>query len=172
MSSLPHRNSYLVQPGFVAGEYPGAEDREAAAARIAAHLDAGITSFIDLTAEGELAPYADLLPADARHTRLTIPDLSIPHDPGQMRTILDTIDGELAAGRTVYLHCWGGIGRTGTVVGCWYVRHGMAGDAALASVSERYATVEKAARRPHSPETPQQAAYVRGWRESTEADAD
>ena len=32
----------------------------------------------------------------------------------------------------VYVHCWGGIGRTGTVVGCWLVRHGMTGDEALA----------------------------------------
>ena len=23
----------------------------------------------------------------------------------------------------VYVHCWGGVGRTGTVVGCWLVRH-------------------------------------------------
>lgn len=33
----------------------------------------------------------------------------------------------LAAGQTVYVHCYGGIGRTGTVVGCWLVRHGLSG---------------------------------------------
>jgi len=27
--------------------------------------------------------------------------------------------------RPVYLHCWGGRGRTGTVVGCYLVRHGL-----------------------------------------------
>ena len=33
----------------------------------------------------------------------------------------------------MYLHCWGGVGRTGTVVGCWLVRHGRTGDEALGS---------------------------------------
>ena len=27
-------------------------------------------------------------------------------------------------GRKVYVHCWGGVGRTGTVVGCYLVRQG------------------------------------------------
>ena len=31
-----------------------------------------------------------------------------------MQEILDAVDRALAAGRNVYLHCWGGIGRTGT----------------------------------------------------------
>lgn len=31
----------------------------------------------------------------------------------------------------VYLHCWGGIGRTGTIVGCWLARNGFPGKAAL-----------------------------------------
>lgn len=40
----------------------------------------------------------------------------------QMRAILDAIDR--AAGSIVYVHCWGGHGRTGTVAGCYLVRHG------------------------------------------------
>ncbi|MSR27507.1 MAG: hypothetical protein EXS06_10930, partial [Planctomycetaceae bacterium] len=35
--------------------------------------------------------------------------------------ILADIDAELAAGRPVYVHCWGGVGRTGTVVGLVHV---------------------------------------------------
>ena len=42
-----------------------------------------------------------------------------------MSRILDDVDAALADGRTVYVHCWGGIGRTGTVVGCWLMRHGL-----------------------------------------------
>ncbi len=30
------------------------------------------------------------------------------------------------ANGAVYVHCWGGVGRTGTVVGCWLLRHGYA----------------------------------------------
>ncbi|MFZ5949388.1 MAG: fused DSP-PTPase phosphatase/NAD kinase-like protein [Candidatus Rifleibacteriota bacterium] len=32
----------------------------------------------------------------------------------------------MAAGKPVYVHCWGGLGRTGVVVGCWSRRHGEA----------------------------------------------
>jgi protein-tyrosine phosphatase len=39
----------------------------------------------------------------------------------ELRAILDRIDAELARGEVVYVHCGGGHGRTGTVVGCWLV---------------------------------------------------
>ena len=48
----------------------------------------------------------------------------------------------------VYVHCWGGIGRTGTTVGCWFVRHGRTGDQALAEIAERWQWMEKAIRFP------------------------
>ena len=43
-----------------------------------------------------------------------------------MRSILDSIDKALNRGGIVYVHCWGGRGRTGTVVCCWLIRHGLA----------------------------------------------
>lgn len=87
-----------------------------------------------------LAPYAPLLQALATardltvtHQRFHIPDMGIC-DAAQMNHILDTIDEHVSAGRGVYVHCWGGVGRTGTVIGCWLVRHGATGDAALQQV--------------------------------------
>jgi protein tyrosine phosphatase len=59
------------------------------------------------------------------------------------------------------VHCWGGVGRTGTVVGCWLVRHGLAGGDALARVEALRATTPKANR--PSPETDTQRDLVRGW---------
>jgi protein-tyrosine phosphatase len=41
----------------------------------------------------------------------------------EMIHILDTIDQALAEDRPVYVYCWGGHGRTGTVVGCYLRRH-------------------------------------------------
>ena len=43
-----------------------------------------------------------------------------------MEQILDAIDRGIARGHAVYVHCWGGKGRTGTVVGCHLIRNNRA----------------------------------------------
>ena len=58
-----------------------------------------------------------------RLERFPIPDRSVP-SPEQMTLILQTIHDEVDAGGVVYVHCLGGIGRTGTVVGCYLVEQG------------------------------------------------
>ena len=71
-----------------------------------------------------------------------------------MSDILDAIDAALRDGKTVYVHCWGGVGRTGTVIGCWLVRHGKTGDEALSQIAEWWwRGVQKVRRQPRSPET-------------------
>ena len=167
----PIPNSYQLLDGrLIAGEYPGHREEAPARAKLGALLDAGVTAFIDLTEPHELEPYAEILVEEAaargiraRHVRLSIKDVSVPRAPEQMEVILDTIDAELAGGGKVYVHCWGGVGRTGTVVGCHLVRSGMTGDEALARVAELFKSMEKYPRRLRSPETAEQEAYVRGW---------
>ncbi|MCB0062421.1 MAG: dual specificity protein phosphatase family protein [Caldilineaceae bacterium] len=169
----PHENCYWILPGrLMAGEYPGAYHAAVARARLQAHLDAGITYFLDLThpADG-LTPYAEILQeqmaytrGQVRYQRRSIPDMSVPSRQ-QMVEILDTIDAALAQNQVVYLHCWGGIGRTGTVVGCYLVRHGLTGEAALAQLDAWWQTVEKVVRSPRSPETDAQVAMILGWQE-------
>ena len=79
-----------------------------------------------------------------------------------MTEILATIRGELAEGRPVYYHCWGGIGRTGTVTCCWLVEeHGLTCDAALERIVELRKGTPDA--RVESPQTDSQREFVRGW---------
>ena len=99
------------------------------------------------------------------HERRPIVDVSVPRSPQETAGILDAIDRALDDGSTLYLHCWGGVGRTGTVVGCWLVRHGMTGDEALLQIAEWWRRMEKAYRKPRSPATRQQRDYVRNWAE-------
>lgn len=162
----PIEGSYWVQPGrLLAGPYPAAQTEAGTRARLRALLEAGVSVFVDLTEPHEYAPYMPLALEEAgrlgrrvRHVRLPVVNFDVP-EPDHMRAILDTIDAALLAGETVYIHCMGGIGRTGTAVGCWLVRHGQAGEDALGAIERlRGDGVE-------SPETPEQFAFVRGWRE-------
>ena len=165
----PNDTTYWVSDRLLAGEYPGHWDDAIARQRLQAYLDAGVTCFIDLTQEVELASYRDLLPNHGPggrpilYQRMTIRDLGLPRSPEFMTAILDKIDQAIDGGHTVYVHCWGGVGRTGTLVGCHLVRRGMSGDQALAEIARHWQTVEKRTRHARSPETPEQMAYVRLW---------
>ena len=170
----PISNSYWIEPGrFAAGEYPGAPTTGETEEKLRAFLAAGIDHFIDLTEAHEgLAPYAptlarlsEELAVPANHQRLAIRDVSVPRTTAQMSATLDAIDAALSVGGNVYVHCWGGVGRTGTTVGCWLVRHGRSGEDALTHLAGLWRGVEKAYPSPRSPETRQQAHYVRDWRE-------
>ncbi len=169
----PNDNTYWAGERLLAGEYPGHWDDAVARQRLQAYFDAGVTCFIDLTQEGELVPYRDLLPdhgpsgRSVLYQRMAIRDLGLPRSPEFMAAILDKIDQASAAGHTVYVHCWGGVGRTGTVAGCHLVRRGLSGDDALAEIARHWQTMEKRTRHPRSPETPEQMAYVRLWANHT-----
>ena len=166
----PLAESYWVEPGrFLAGEYPGHYDAEQARRRIDTLIEAGFNAFIDLTKANELSPYQEILKErawvygiDAQYYRFPIGDFGLPTD-GQMKAILDHIDETLGAGRKIYLHCWGGIGRTGTTVGCYLVRHGLEGDEALRQLAQWWREVPKSRIHPYSPETLEQMVFVRDW---------
>jgi protein-tyrosine phosphatase len=125
-----------IEPGrLIAGCHPCAWGPENAAGEVRDLLSSGVTLFVDLTQDGELEPYAHLVPPSARHVRIPICDFSVP-TALELESALDEIDAELATGGLVYVHCWAGCGRTGVVVGSWLVRHGMAPSDALARIAE------------------------------------
>lgn len=174
----PLQNSYWIVPGlFLAGEYPRTKDFAPSVARLEAMVSAGITCFIDLTtSEDQLEPYDDLLrevsERSARRYSFGIRDVDTPENPGLMVTILNTIDQSICAGNGVYVHCWGGVGRTGIVIGCWLQRHFADNgqihhpDHGSRGLAELWKTCPKSLRKPDSPETEAQRAYVRSWHES------
>ncbi|MEO8522672.1 MAG: protein-tyrosine phosphatase family protein [Acidobacteriota bacterium] len=166
----PIPDSYwLIDGALLAGEYPGSADDDAARDKLTKFLDAGIRTFIDLTENTEpLTRYDGLLRSlsaergiETKHVRIAIRDMSVPHERQLMTRILDTISKEMPAGRPVYVHCWGGIGRTGTVVGCWLVESGMTGPDAIARIAALRANTPDSVRR--SPETEAQRRYICAW---------
>jgi hypothetical protein len=148
---------YRVEPRLLAGAHPGA--RRDAAARVAELRAAGVTAFVDLTAPGELPPYAQLARPAVHHPR-PVTDFGVPSDEELLAT-LDLLDRLVDGGDTVYLHCYAGVGRTGTVVACRLVRQGATPDEALARIAELRSGCSTAHR--GSPETAQQRALVGRW---------
>ena len=151
----------------LAGEYPGQRDDPTATRRKLRLLAAaGIGTIIDLTDDADgLTPYAADLAAvagelgiDLRRLPHPIPDQSVTTAEHYERIIAD-ITQSLATGRKVYVHCWGGIGRTGTVVGIWHVSRGHDPDAALMRIKAARRGTMKAGR--DSPENDEQVNAIR-----------
>ncbi len=79
-----------------------------------------------------------------------------------MVRILDDVDAAIDGGGIAYVHCWGGIGRTGTVVGCWLMRHGLDGGDPIRRIAELRRDVSDAW--VASPQTAAQRAMVSAWK--------
>lgn len=167
--SVPFSGCYWVLPGrFLAGKYPGAADEAIQERRLTALARSGIDVCIDLTEENELPPYE---PAWLRQVseyarvggyfRFGVKDYGLP-SADLTRAVLEKLEALLAAGRNVYLHCWGGTGRTGTLVGCYLAQHGFLGEKALQELARLREPLGPGASR--SPETPAQIEWVRAWK--------
>jgi protein-tyrosine phosphatase len=163
--SLLH--AWWVEPGrLLAGEYPGARTPEKAAQKLQLLVDAGVDSIIDLTRpEDLLEPYQEALRAvcenagrEIRHFAHPIPDMGVIDHDGYDE-ILARIRDEIDSGRIVYLHCWGGKGRTSTVVGCLLIDSGLDYDAAIARIAELRVGTRKAVE--ICPEAPSQHRLLR-----------
>jgi protein tyrosine phosphatase len=176
MKKVPFDCSYWVIPGkFLAGCYPGSMNQDEQHQRLRGLLDHGIRHVINLMETDEqdwrgepFASYEDQLASIAASIdhvttfeRTPIKDTLIPSRV-EMCRILDRIDQCIQDGKAVFVHCMGGRGRTGTVVGCFLVRHGFAsGPDVIDRISElRRNTADHYL---PSPETPQQYDFVLSW---------
>ena len=115
-----YQSYYLKTRNIFAGEYPGDKYDEKARAKINQMVHFGVRHFIDLTEEGELCPYSHLLPQNCTYTRFPIRDVNVPSSVESVSSLIAHIQ-ELSKRDNgyVYIHCWGGVGRTGTIVGCY-----------------------------------------------------
>jgi protein-tyrosine phosphatase len=169
---LPIEESYWVIPGrFRAGRYPASNSEIRTRKVLNWLLDQGINYIIDLTEEGEAGtiPYLDLLHNEAEknhcevtYRRMPIRDFSVP-SVGKIIKILNKIDMAIEKGRHIYLHCQGGKGRTGLIVGCYLARHGSTGNQALTTI--KTLRDEIAGGQGSSPETEGQKRMVMEWKQ-------
>ena len=176
----PFPGTWWIESGkLLGGCYPGDLDPTRARDKLEALLDIGVRTILCLQPETERGqggkPFArydgmwqELASQDGLECgwqRHPIPDMGTT-DPDRMRAILDAIDGDEGL---VYVHCWGGHGRTGTVAGCWLVRHGSQPDEALRINQLARAHDPLLAAMP-SPQTEEQVAFVHEWADREGAD--
>lgn len=172
------RTYWVVDSVFLAGAYAGQPDPQSHFARLSGLFHAGVRTIVNLMEEDEtnnhgdrFEPYQDLIQQIASNQnervdclRFPIVDRSITTQE-VMREILDTIDRSIEQKRPVYVHCFGGIGRTGTVVCCWLIRHGFATKQNVLELLRklRQADTERVWR--EAPENNQQSQFVLDWPE-------
>ena len=166
LKNRPLYQSYYTGISHIyAGEYAGDKYGEKAETKILQMHQFGVRHFVDLTEEGEMTPYAHLLPADCNHTRFPIRDVSAPDNLDEVHQLIGKImelsnrdDGY------VYIHCWGGVGRTGTIVGCLLAENmeGPTFDAVMKKFRGQFLEMPKSAHRV-TPETKEQEAFVKKY---------
>jgi hypothetical protein len=173
---VPFPRSYWVIPDkLLAGCYPGSKDPKEAATKLTALITAGIRHIINLMEPDErdrtgqqFFPYEDEMESIAAKMRISvtfdrlpIKDLSAPTER-YMARILNQIDLCIKYGKPVYVHCWGGIGRSGTVVGCYLRRQGLAdGKNVLDIIRDLRKDCQDSGR--ESQETREQREMLMGW---------
>lgn len=179
-ASPPTPSSYWVVPDLLlAGAYPGHPQAEKHRARVESLVNAGIRVFVSLMEPHEVnndgnpfTPYAGLaqqLCPEIVCIRYPIRDCQVPTGAEMLR-ILDELDGRLKTRKPVYVHCWGGVGRTGTVVGCWLLRHKLATPSDVLDVLRQLRQQDEERGHRTAPETPEQRVFVQRWQDTNGTD--
>jgi len=121
--------------------------------------------FVDLTEEGELLSYKHLLPDNVTYNRCPIRDVSTPKSVEEAKRIVDYI---IASSKhqhgDVYVHCWGGVGRTGTIIACVIAEETKYPqfETVMSELRQRFAQMPKSAHR-QTPETKEQEQFIKQY---------
>ncbi len=165
IADLPGRCYWVKENEILAGGYPYNPGIDNSDTLLKTLLRLGFTAFLDLTEEDELTHYLPVLKtltdSPLFYRRFAIVDYSAPEE-GLMPQIIEFINGQLQAERKLYIHCRGGIGRTGTVVACWLKSQGLDSERALQKLSELF-SASNASRFCRSPEADEQIEFVRNF---------
>ena len=158
----PIENSYRVTNQIYAGEYPRNKDQESSLVKLQQFESFGITHFVDLTEEGELEPYDKMLYSGASYQRFPIRDVSVPKSMDDVRKLVKRIIKIVSNNpeAKVYIHCWGGVGRTGLIVGCLLGELcELSYDETMAKLEQLFLACPKSAKR-ETPETAEQRDFI------------
>lgn len=175
---LPFPRSYWVVEGKLLGGFTlGSLDKQKALLKLTGLSRVGISHIINLVEENEyttrgvkvvhyddvLKEYNSFTHVPLTYQRLPIKDMNVPSKE-RMTEILDSIDSVNNVGKSVFIACFGGFGRLGTVVGCYLKRHKLATDDNVFDMINHLRRNEEMAHRP-SPQRQIQCDFILNWNE-------
>ena len=150
---MPYSNFSYVKPGVLAGSAHPLRWGKPLAQVLAWLADEGIQAVVSLDEAG-LDP-ATVQEFEMVYLHSPVTDFSVP-SPAQALSVVNFIDDCAIQQMPVVVHCAAGIGRTGTLLACWFVKQGMAPDKAIDHVRRK---------RPGSIETLEQEDFIHEFAE-------
>ena len=148
LHSFSSTANWLIPQRVMCGRYPGSCPSRPTSAgvvreRLGAIRGAGISTFVCLQSElppqdaswpdgnvsgqsndaldaqtAAFLPYREAAGSDASFVHFGIPDLSVAESLEGLDALVADLAARVARGEGLYLHCWGGRGRTGLVAAC------------------------------------------------------
>lgn len=164
----PIEYSYQVSRNVFAGEHPLFDIyKSSIKGNIPTFLKFGITIFLDLTQSYEVPEYASFLPADVQRISFPIRNCDVPSSVESVIGLfrrLELLMHEQPRAK-LYIHCHGGVGRTGAIVACYYIyfEH-LSFEKALDKMRWQY-TQSPRSKFMNAPETKRQIEFVRRFAE-------
>ena len=189
----PFSACYWLKPGqLLAGELPSDIVYSEAIEKLKTLLNVGIKVVINLLSDEDLETYSqnrsyhrsevkgqklslfpdyrpgliDLMGRSETQVEcihFPIKDMGTP-TISQMKRILDLIDLSMSEGKAVYFHCYAGLGRTGTVAGCWLARHRSDTQEDVLQTLHQVRADQGLGNYGRSPETEAQRDFVYQWK--------
>lgn len=160
-------SNWVIKHRVMAGAYPGSTDHTHPRFVESLIKQCNITTFVCLQRPNELRrfnPYDAVAKAVNEQTQFVsfpIPDGNIVSDSDVSSFVAGDLSSRIERGEVLYIHCWGGHGRTGTVVAlllCYL--YGLTADEAL-KLTQLYHTCRRHKGYNSSPETLPQIDQVR-----------
>ena len=164
----PIEYSYQVSRNVFAGEHPLFDIyKSSIKGNIPTLLKFGITVFLDLTQSYEVPEYASFLPSDVQRISFPIRNCDVPSSVESVMDLfrrLEQLMHEQPRAK-LYIHCHGGVGRTGIIVACYYIyfEH-LSFEEALDKMGRQYAQSPRS-KFMNAPETKRQIEYVKEFAE-------
>jgi len=164
----PIRVDWLDPPARVGMTFlPGMHDDSSGGFRWERDLDAdlealrqaGTTALVCLLEDRELVLYgtSELISKAKSHglevLRLSIRDTEVAQGMKEVDILLDAIEAHEASGGRLVIHCRRGLGRTGTIAGCYLVRKGR-------SPADAVEILHRVRKSDRCPENPSQKSFI------------